>query len=309
MLTKQFFIVFVRHSVAAVGLGSSLLALQTTQMAFAMPTYFTAIHDRPVFVDIIERHADQSTSQSVSRQNQQKKNDALIEAVDKGDTFKVISLLKDGANPESVHGWNEEPVMDIAAGNGHTDIVGILLAHGADINGEDKHGKCWILWAAVVSGHYETAQYLIAHGANPYASDMGGETLLYWALQAKDTRPVKLLLKAYVNSDHITHGGDALVGEVNSSGDLAAIKALLDYGVSVNATNREGYTALIEAAKCGCLTVTQFLLSKGARVNIKAKDGMTALKQAQLYGSDLGPNGNLENVAVIRLLKRAGAKE
>jgi uncharacterized protein len=62
-----------------------------------------------------------------------------------------------------------------------------------------------------------------------------------------------------------------------------------------------GITALMYAADGGHVEVVKLLIARGANLNIKDKFGWTALS-----GLDSGVND--QQKAVIRILKRAGAK-
>lgn len=55
--------------------------------------------------------------------------------------------------------------MHLAALQGHTKLVKLLEAAGADVRAKDEHGMT-PLHKAAVQGHTETAAELLAHGAH-----------------------------------------------------------------------------------------------------------------------------------------------
>jgi hypothetical protein len=70
-------------------------------------------------------------------------------------------------HPEHVNAWGgwELTPMHIAASEGHTDIVLLLLEHGADADGGGR-GESTPLLQAVRPGKLEAAKYLLDHSAH-----------------------------------------------------------------------------------------------------------------------------------------------
>jgi len=58
---------------------------------------------------------------------------ALVRACEDGRAEFAEALLKYGANPSSGGSVDQIPLL-VAAGNGHTDIVQLLVQHGANVN-------------------------------------------------------------------------------------------------------------------------------------------------------------------------------
>jgi hypothetical protein len=93
-------------------------------------------------------------------------NDALIEAIRRGDVGEVKALLAAGACVD-VHSVEQEwtPLCH-AAGRGDLEMVELLVEAGADIaaTGRDYRTPYNI---AVAGGHVAIAQYLTARGGRP----------------------------------------------------------------------------------------------------------------------------------------------
>lgn len=147
----------------------------------------------------------------------------IFEAIEDGDIKAVKSRLDDGVDPNNVtHNGLHILVMaaywDYKAAT-RTEIVQLLIDHGADVNGRDvlnkasfegktevvklliskgakvktKKGITSPLHDAVVRDHVEIAELLIAEGADVNAQDSNRDTPL--DRTDKDSKSAKLLRK------------------------------------------------------------------------------------------------------------------
>ncbi|KAK4103337.1 hypothetical protein N658DRAFT_309417 [Parathielavia hyrcaniae] len=93
---------------------------------------------------------------------------ALGDAVRLGDVDEIRRLLRQGANPNSLH-WNSwesvEPPLVMAARNGYFDIVDLLLEHGADIDLSASTGRPPLI-AAALNAQSGMVARLISRGAS-----------------------------------------------------------------------------------------------------------------------------------------------
>lgn len=98
-------------------------------------------------------------------------NSPLYLAAANGHTRIVTMLLESGAAVNGTHG---SPLY-AAAGNGYVDIVKLLLKAGANVNAmEESRGGRTPLHGAVQRDHYEVAELLVAAGADLNVRDRSG---------------------------------------------------------------------------------------------------------------------------------------
>jgi ankyrin repeat protein len=107
----------------------------------------------------------------------------FLAAVFLGDAARVRALL--GRHPHlatAVDGRGDQPIFH-AARNGDTEIVRLLIEHGADVNAANTRGHT-VLYCAGGHGHLTTVELLLARGADCDAKfTADGKTLLDWLAQ------------------------------------------------------------------------------------------------------------------------------
>jgi ankyrin repeat protein len=147
-------------------------------------------------------------------------NSPLAQAVFDGDTDKVRSLLKDGADANStlnatyqiapdgnisasfsvpIFGAAQQEagmsVLSFAAMQGSADIIRLLLDKGAEINSRDKYGQTPLILAAW-QGDTESVQSLLNAHADVTARDGSGQTALMWAQMEGHSAVAEVLKRA-----------------------------------------------------------------------------------------------------------------
>lgn len=163
-----------------------------------------------------------------------------------------------------IEDYNGQTALNIAARNGHLDVVKLLLNFSQpcndgtgrmkriDVNHADRDG--WTpLRSASWGGHTEVVKLLIAHPACKIdLADKEGRTALRAAAW---------------------------------SGHEDILKILIEHGADVNSVDRQGRTSLIAASYMGHYDIVEILLENGANVNHLDLDGRSALCVAALCGS------------------------
>jgi hypothetical protein len=170
---------------------------------------------------------------------------SLMNATEQNAVQVVNQLLADGADPNKTF---NRTALHLAVETGRSEIVDLLLAHGADLNARDHLGRA-PLFLAVATRRPKIARVLMDAGADATILDQDGTSMLYVALK-RGYREIALWT--------------------------------LDNGVDVNAirANKENSTVLILAASEGDHEMVELLLERGADPSITNKDGKTALDLA-----------------------------
>jgi ankyrin repeat protein len=117
-----------------------------------------------------------------------------------GDVGRLAELLK--AKPELANARNRygEPILQMAAERGDTEILKVLLNTKAEIDAVGKQTNRGIskeytaLHAAVVGGKTHAAKLLLERGANPNIIDTWKKTPLHYAAENGKVEIVKALL-------------------------------------------------------------------------------------------------------------------
>jgi ankyrin repeat protein len=166
-------------------------------------------------------------------------NARLWHAASIGDLEGVKAAIEDGADldPVTNEGWGRVSALDVAAMNGHVDVIELLLKRGANVNIVDKDGYTPLMTAAL---HFknDAIKVLVASSADVRRADgMWGNTPLHVAAE---------------------------------NGDLDIVKLLLERGARINAQNFARVTPLDMASN---MRVVDFLLSQGAAVSDFSADG------------------------------------
>jgi outer membrane protein OmpA-like peptidoglycan-associated protein len=115
----------------------------------------------------------------------------MFDAVKKGDTAKVESLLDKGVSPD-LKLEDGRSILMLAAYLGHSDIAGLLIDKGADVNAKDKDGKTALMYTAE-TGNIEMARLLLEKSADLNAVDNTGKTALQIAQENYQSAMVEFL--------------------------------------------------------------------------------------------------------------------
>ena len=130
----------------------------------------------------------------------------LSGAVFIGDLAAVKRALTDGADPNVQDPQSGSTMLSIAALMGHTEIVALLLEHGADVNAKSRDGGT-ALHAAAFLGRVEAVILLLEHGADTTLRNNMGSTAIEGAkLNWLITKGILALLQLEVDEAEVKAG-------------------------------------------------------------------------------------------------------
>ncbi|WP_265025261.1 ankyrin repeat domain-containing protein [Wolbachia endosymbiont (group B) of Pammene fasciana] len=139
-------------------------------------------------------------------------------------------------------------LLTIAAENGYTNIVNVLLEKGADVNRKNWYDMT-PLHLAAGNGHVDI---------------------------------VNLLLEKGVVVDERYHSGNTVLHLAAKNGHVDVVKVLLEKGADVNRKNLVDITPLHFAAENGHEKTVEVLIQEGANVNAVDRYGKTPLDYAEM---------------------------
>ena len=221
----------------------------------------------------------------------------IFEAIERREVREVKAALVQ--DPDAIHRVDEngKTPLHTAAGAGLSDILSVLIDHGAQCDAKDSQ-KQTPLFSAVSGGHTDIVVQLIRHGADLNSRDGAGWTPLSYAAYTGHVSITEKLLKS---------GADQRIGEEGAGWlpiHAAAFQGHLDV---VETLSQDRSVLSIDAGKTGNplhwavvrnrKAVTELLISRGADIDLPNPDGLSPFLMAVSQG----------HVEMAKLLMRHGA--
>ncbi|MBN2315392.1 MAG: ankyrin repeat domain-containing protein [Sedimentisphaerales bacterium] len=191
---------------------------------------------------------------------------------------EIVGLAIDQGADVNSKGWEGSTLLHNAASSGQKELVERLLAKGADVNARNKNGQT-PLHEAAEQGYGDVAQSLISKGADINAkSNTWHTTPLIAAIKNGHKNVAELLIAKGADVNAKGRGEDTAlhVTAMNRSKmkDCTDImRQLLDKGADIEARQRHGATPLACAAYDGNVETARFLIEHGANIEAKLNDG------------------------------------
>jgi serine/threonine-protein phosphatase 6 regulatory ankyrin repeat subunit B len=189
-------------------------AVLLAAMAWNTPAFCSEIHDAAARgdlpavtsllakgTDVNARTDDGQTALMFASSNGHK--DVVQLLVDKGadvnakTTAQIITAMQFGGNfsgTAEIYSVGSRALV-FAATHGHTEVVQLLLAKGANVNAKDETGYTALINASAY-GHKEVVQLMLGKGADVNAKANNGTSALSIASQHGDNEIKELLIKA-----------------------------------------------------------------------------------------------------------------
>ncbi|KAF4629121.1 hypothetical protein G7Y89_g9028 [Cudoniella acicularis] len=200
--------------------------------------------------------------------------------------LSLIRLMDDSGNP----------LLSVAAGKGHDDVVKILLAAGANINEQDPSGGTPLNWAAA-NGKQDIIRLLLANGATINGSNEGDKrTPLSKAAENGHEAVAIQLIECNCHLDTPDAHGRTPLSWASTMGHERIVRLLLSHGVDPNSKDRRGFTPLLWTMQRRFEAVSILLVEYNADVNVKDENGWLPI----LYALESG------QLAVAQLIIKSG---
>ena len=214
-------------------------------------------------------------------------NRQLWGAVEKDDATAIDELLLRGAAVETRDASRTALVM--AAENGLTNAISLLLKHSADPNQKIGSNGETPIWKAIVNGNIATTELLLKHGARHSDKRTDGVT--------------PLMLAASI--------GGGWMGPQRKSEHDKILSMLCETKADLNAMDKNGNTALMLSLINNNLEATKILVAAGADRSIQNSAGRDAFALAR---GDNDKYNALQTAAeaeaeVARLVAKASADQ
>ncbi|KAA0186583.1 hypothetical protein HAZT_HAZT004245 [Hyalella azteca] len=181
---------------------------------------------------------------------------ALIVSSQCGHSDVVELLLARGADPNTAM-RDRATALFVAAQNGHTAVVRSLLRGGARIDARRADGAT-SLWIAAQMGHAQVVRELLGHGAQPDTPRKDGATALFKAAHKGHVDVVKALLLHRPKLGLLKNGESALHAAA-LYGHIEVARLLLRAGADPTLRNDQGLTAAHIALRAGHLNAAKLL--------------------------------------------------
>ena len=199
-----------------------------------------------------------------------------------GHSAVVGLLLGGGASVNSLAGLNYTP-LHLAANKGHSAVIGLLLSSGASVDSLTESSYT-SLHLAADKGHSAVVGLLLSSGASVGASVdcLAGlnYTPLHLAAAKGYSAVVGLLLSSGASVDSLTASNHTPLHLAARAGDMVTAKLLVAGGASVESVTRDRLSPLHIAVEQGHTEVAKLLLKNGAHVRTRDSFERTPLHRA-----------------------------
>ena len=163
----------------------------------------------------------------------------LVMCIDRGDIVildKLLDAAPDFANVNE--GMASCPPIFWASFRGNTNIMAVLLKHGADIK---KKGTNWEITALHIAHDSRTAEFLLFHGAEIESMDIHGQTPLMWAAKHGNSEVAETLLKHGALLDKHDDGDWTALELAQAFNYTNVVNLLRDKGAPVSRKSKKGW--------------------------------------------------------------------
>ena len=196
-----------------------------------------------------------------------------------GKPRNILRLIELGADVSKENAYAdtcETSSIHLAAENGHTEAVQLLLEHGAHVS-EYSTERWTPLLLAAKNGHLEIMQLLLKNGDDLDKDDCHFKLPLHFAAEGDHINVVKFIVQ---NGGDVLSRTDSDDTVLHFAKSLELVRFLVERGADVHARNSRQMTPLHLAARKGQSDTVTYLLNQGADINSRDEYGCSALWHA-----------------------------
>jgi hypothetical protein len=248
----------------------------------------------------------------------------LNEAITRGDAREARDLLEEST--EII----QHDSLSLAIKGGHKDLVELLIAYHADVNGgpqgerplllamelddpaivkllADNHANFELpdaegtpIWhTAIKNSRKDVVEIFLSRVRNINHRGSEGKTPLLVALENKNTPMVEWLLARQADANFAGKNGVTPLHTAISMGTREMVEILLRHQARINVTDSAGLTPLHYAAQSGRSEMASLLIERRALINAKTLGGWTPLDLARFN----------EHEATAKVIRAHGGRE
>ena len=191
---------------------------------------------------------------------------ALILAASNGHSECVDLLIDAHADLNLVNKFGKTALV-LSAENGFVDIVNSLVCAGANVNLVSKRGLSAIMLAAA-KGHYDIVKLLSQYGADIYQENKDRtDNVLTYACFGGHSEIIVHIINSGADVNYQNINGDTVLMRACEHGNKETIDMLLstytrqDILTALMVQNKEGLTCLMKACRTGNLKIIVYLLN------------------------------------------------
>ena len=225
----------------------------------------------------------------------------------KGDKAELNKAIHQGANVNAFGPAGLTP-LNVAASYGNTEIVGLLLQKGAEIDKFDADEFQTPLFTSCVNGTYDVGDLLIRRGASlNMLNERGDSAISIAAYHGHDNLVALLLKKKAKHLDKQTKDtGYTALHFAAYKGHLLVVKMLVKAKCDIDMVDKDGRSPIMLAAMEGHKEVVKFLISKDADLDIQDQNGFNALMLAVSYNKKYVVPSILDSGCIVKLANFRG---